>query len=318
MAAMLGLPLWLSRGRCRDWPFLASARIRAQQLCLGRPFGVKGSRWPGGTSIPCRLHWPDWDRETGRRQCWPSWGWCWLPVLLPVAWRNTLQAAGDATLWDPNQAIERASEDRAAEVRRNFGLTDDAALAHAVESYADAMATGGHALAAQWVQACSKAEDSLLAEGLRWWRPSTLCPGSESDSRTIQESGFAAVLAEADTQHVNVGPAKPVRTSRKRQMASEGDQLDQSLAEPQRGVSRLQGRHLKLLPPTHLGPQPARDRLSERSDRPAPSSLRNPKKKAKAGAATASSGSDPVAKAACPQARRDKASCPEGSLHHFG
>ena len=56
---------------------------------------------------------------------------------------------------------------KALEVRQHFGLADDSDLAYAFENYQDAMSAGGHALAAQWASARSKADEGLLAAGAR-------------------------------------------------------------------------------------------------------------------------------------------------------
>ena len=52
-------------------------------------------------------------------------------------------------------------------MRQHFGLADDSDLAYAFENYQDAMSAGGHALAAQWASARSKADEGLLAAGAR-------------------------------------------------------------------------------------------------------------------------------------------------------
>ena len=76
-----------------------------------------------------------------------------------------VEAAGEAPTWDPERAVEVTSMERALEVRQHFGLADDNDLAFAFENYADAMSAGGHALAAQWAEARSKAEEGLLSAG---------------------------------------------------------------------------------------------------------------------------------------------------------
>ena len=81
--------------------------------------------------------------------------------------RYALEAAGEASTWDPEQAVEVATMERALEVRQHFGLADDSDLAYAFENYQDAMSAGGHALAAQWASARSKADEGLLAAGAR-------------------------------------------------------------------------------------------------------------------------------------------------------
>ena len=81
--------------------------------------------------------------------------------------RYALEAAGEASTWDPEQAVEVATMERAWEVRQHFGLADDCDLAYAFENYQDAMSAGGHALAAQWASARSKADEGLLAAGAR-------------------------------------------------------------------------------------------------------------------------------------------------------
>ena len=81
--------------------------------------------------------------------------------------RYALEAAGEAPVWDPERAVEVTSMERALEVRQHFGLADDNDLAFAFETYADAMSAGGHALAAQWAEARSKAEEGLLSAGAR-------------------------------------------------------------------------------------------------------------------------------------------------------
>ena len=81
--------------------------------------------------------------------------------------RYALEAAGEASTWDPEQAVEVATRERAWEVRQHLGLTEDCDLAYAFENYQDAMSAGGHALAAQWASARSKADEGLLAAGAR-------------------------------------------------------------------------------------------------------------------------------------------------------
>ena len=81
--------------------------------------------------------------------------------------RYALEAAGEASTWDPEQAVEVATRERAWEVRQHLGLTEDCDLAYAFENYQDAMSAGGHALAAQWASARSKAGEGLLAAGAR-------------------------------------------------------------------------------------------------------------------------------------------------------
>ena len=81
--------------------------------------------------------------------------------------RYALEAAGEASTWDPEQAVEVATMERALEVRQHFGLADDSDLAYAFENYQDAMSAGGLALTAQWASARSKADEGLLAAGAR-------------------------------------------------------------------------------------------------------------------------------------------------------
>ena len=88
--------------------------------------------------------------------------------------RYALEAAGEASTWDPEQAVEVATMERALEVRQHFGLADDSDLAYAFENYQDAMSAGGHALAAQWASARSKADEGAAGGwsegGRRQWR----------------------------------------------------------------------------------------------------------------------------------------------------
>ena len=81
--------------------------------------------------------------------------------------RYALEAAGEASTWDPEQAVEVATLERALEVRQHFGLADDSDLAFAFENYQDAMSAGGHALAAQWASARAQADEGLLAAGAK-------------------------------------------------------------------------------------------------------------------------------------------------------
>lgn len=66
-----------------------------------------------------------------------------------------MEAAGGSAGWDPERAIEVASLERAREVLGQDAGND---LAFAFESYADAMAAGGHPLASQWAVARGQAE----------------------------------------------------------------------------------------------------------------------------------------------------------------
>ena len=57
--------------------------------------------------------------------------------------RYALEAAGEASTWDPEQAVEVATMESVSEVRQHFGLADDYDLAYAFENYQDAMSAGG-------------------------------------------------------------------------------------------------------------------------------------------------------------------------------
>ena len=76
-----------------------------------------------------------------------------------------MEAAGGSAGWDPERAIEVASLERAREVQQRLGQDADNDLAFAFESYADAMAAGGHPLASQWAVARGQAEASLSQAG---------------------------------------------------------------------------------------------------------------------------------------------------------